>query len=178
MITTRFLELIRHSSKKIARMPNQFEQDIAQDYVCNRELYRPDTSLNKVIKRIFGAVALTSLVAFLCYAILTHTVLFSFFPPGLRKMQNEKPILLLFNFSLISNFLVFAVCLRKILIGIIRLYQHYAPEEIRRRCLFKPTCSEYTILVLQKYGVIIGLYKAYVRIFKNCRGSIYSIDYP
>ncbi|MBQ6572403.1 MAG: membrane protein insertion efficiency factor YidD, partial [Alistipes sp.] len=32
----------------------------------------------------------------------------------------------------------------------------------------KPTCSEYAILVLQKYGVIRGTWKIYVRLFKTC----------
>ncbi|MDO4363209.1 MAG: membrane protein insertion efficiency factor YidD [Clostridia bacterium] len=62
--------------------------------------------------------------------------------------------------------------------GCIKLYQHYAPEEIRRRCLFKPTCSEYAILAIKKYGLIIGLVKTYNRLFKKCKGNIYRIDYP
>ena len=34
------------------------------------------------------------------------------------------------------------------------------------------------ILAIEKYGVIIGLIKAYIRLFKKCRGNIYRIDYP
>ncbi|NWJ40693.1 MAG: membrane protein insertion efficiency factor YidD [Geothrix sp.] len=68
--------------------------------------------------------------------------------------------------------------MRKALIGIIRLYQRYAPEDVRRRCLFMPTCSEYAILVLQKHGVIIGLLMIFDRLWYRCRGTIYRIDYP
>ena len=69
-------------------------------------------------------------------------------------------------------------CVKAAIIGAIRLYQRYAPDDIRRRCLFKPTCSEYAILAIEKYGVIIGLIKSYIRLFKKCRGNIYRIDYP
>ncbi len=178
MITLKFFELIRHSSKKIDRMPSQFEQEIAETYVCKREIYRPDTSIKKVVIRNFAAIVITSLVAVLLYAIFVRLNVFLYFPLGIQKIQNESPRIFLLLFFLFLNFLVFVLYFRKVLIGIVRLYQRYAPEEIRRRCLFKPTCSEYTILVLQKYGVIIGLYKAYIRIFKNCRGRVYSIDYP
>ncbi|OGL42988.1 MAG: hypothetical protein A2161_04650 [Candidatus Schekmanbacteria bacterium RBG_13_48_7] len=70
------------------------------------------------------------------------------------------------------------ICFKIVVIYSVRLYQHYAKEELRRRCLFKPTCSEYLILAVQKLGVIKGLYKGYIRLFKRCRGNIYKIDYP
>jgi putative component of membrane protein insertase Oxa1/YidC/SpoIIIJ protein YidD len=41
-----------------------------------------------------------------------------------------------------------------------------------------PTCSEYAILALRKYGVIVGLYRIYIRLAKTCRGNVYRTDYP
>ncbi|NDV45465.1 membrane protein insertion efficiency factor YidD [Paludibacter sp. 221] len=70
------------------------------------------------------------------------------------------------------------IFLKRILILIIELYQHYAPEEMRRKCLLMPTCSEYALLALQKHGVIKGLYKTYIRLTKKCKGETYYIDYP
>lgn len=67
---------------------------------------------------------------------------------------------------------------KKAVISAVHLYQHYAPEHVRRRCLCKPTCSEYAILAVQKYGVLWGGYKTYRRLFKRCRGSIYRMDEP
>jgi len=64
------------------------------------------------------------------------------------------------------------------LIGAIRLYQRYAPEEVRRRCLFMPTCSEYAILSLKKHGVLIGMRMTVDRLWHRCRGDIYRMDYP
>lgn len=78
----------------------------------------------------------------------------------------------------IGNLSVFILTGKHLLISIVKLYQHYAPEEIRRKCLYKPTCSEYAILALKKYGLIKGVYKIYVRLFRTCRGIEYGIDYP
>ena len=44
-------------------------------------------------------------------------------------------------------------------IWLILLYQRFAPEKIRRECCFEPSCSEYMKLAIQKYGVIIGIYR-------------------
>ena len=38
--------------------------------------------------------------------------------------------------------------------------------------------AEYAILALKKYGLVKGLYKIYIRLFKTCRGIEYGIDYP
>jgi putative component of membrane protein insertase Oxa1/YidC/SpoIIIJ protein YidD len=69
-------------------------------------------------------------------------------------------------------------CLKYGIIGSIRLYQRYAPEDIRRKCLFMPTCSEYAIMAVRKYGSIIGLCKTFYRLVFLCRGNIYRIHYP
>ena len=46
--------------------------------------------------------------------------------------------------------------LRGIMIWFIRLYQRYASDEIRQACVFEPSCSEYMIVSLKKYGVVRG----------------------
>ncbi len=40
----------------------------------------------------------------------------------------------------------------KLSIKVIKLYQRLAPQKIRDACRFEPTCSNYAILALQKYG--------------------------
>lgn len=54
----------------------------------------------------------------------------------------------------------------KLLIYLIRLYQRYlSPLKTIGSCRFYPTCSEYMILALEKYG-IKGLYLGFKRILK------------
>ena len=60
----------------------------------------------------------------------------------------------------------------------VECYQHYASEETRRKCLCVPSCSEYAILCLKKYGLIRALRKIRKRLYVTCQGSDYVIDWP
>ena len=66
---------------------------------------------------------------------------------------------------------------RFIAVGIVRLYQRYAPDEIRNRCMFEPSCSEYTIQAIQKYGTFRGLYRS-IRRMKRCNPNGGGFDPP
>ncbi|MBC9785421.1 membrane protein insertion efficiency factor YidD [Heliobacillus mobilis] len=48
----------------------------------------------------------------------------------------------------------------------IRFYQRYISPLSGPSCRFVPTCSEYAIQALQKYGVIVGLGKAIWRLLR------------
>ena len=72
--------------------------------------------------------------------------------------------------------LILCLSLKHILIWLIRVYQRYARSETRLRCCFEPSCSEYAILALKKYGVIIGSVKTINRLFR-CHPPG-GIDYP
>ena len=67
--------------------------------------------------------------------------------------------------------------MKRILIKLIRFYQKKVPKSIHEACLFTPTCSEYMILAIQKYGSIKGVYKGIKRIFR-CKLPNGGIDYP
>ena len=54
----------------------------------------------------------------------------------------------------------------RILIWLIRLYQKYVSPLFPRSCKFSPTCSQYSIEVLQKYGFLKGMIKALWRILR------------
>ena len=43
------------------------------------------------------------------------------------------------------------VCLR-----LIRLYQKYISPGLPRRCRFSPTCSQYAVTAIERYGLIVG----------------------
>lgn len=67
--------------------------------------------------------------------------------------------------------------MKKLLIGAVRLYQKKAPYYLRSACLFEPTCSEYMILAIQKYGCVKGVYKGIRRLFR-CKPPNGGVDYP
>ncbi len=57
--------------------------------------------------------------------------------------------------------------LKRILIALIRFYQKFlSPLKMRPTCRFYPTCSQYAIEAVVKYGCIKGLYLALKRILK------------
>jgi len=134
------------------------ERKIVSDYVLKRELPHPKTN-------IINAAYFLSLLLLVCFAISM-----------VMKIFFEKiPFMLIF---MLAFFLVSFILLKKIIIGLVELYQHYMPEELRRRCLCMPTCSEYMILAVEKYGALKGLRKGMYRLMHTCRGKEYKIDYP
>ena len=65
-----------------------------------------------------------------------------------------------------------ALSMRSMIICLIRIYQRHLRRMHNRECIYTPTCSEYAILVIDKFGVIRGVRYAYVRI-KRCNGALY-----
>ena len=68
--------------------------------------------------------------------------------------------------------------LNKSCICLIKAYQKLTPAYIRCRCKFIPTCSEYAILAIKKYGTLVGTIKTWRRLKYYCRGDVYYIDEP
>jgi len=50
------------------------------------------------------------------------------------------------------------------LIGLVRFYQMTLSHLIGRQCRFHPTCSEYFIQAVKKYGAVKGTAKGILRI--------------
>ena len=57
------------------------------------------------------------------------------------------------------------------LLWLIRLYQRYISPGLPRRCRFSPTCSQYALEAITKYGAIKGGWLAFKRI---CRCNPFS----
>lgn len=143
-------------------MPIQTEREAVMSYCINRELVRPKTN---VITAIIYLLILEIIIIALSY-------LFAY-------IFNWLGISLTYSitYSLITISVLY-LSLKKLSILSIELYQHYASDQTRRKCTLKPSCSEYTILALKKYGIIKAFYKSYIRLFNTCNGNVYRIDYP
>lgn len=59
----------------------------------------------------------------------------------------------------------------------VKIYQRYAPARIRKKCRFEPSCSEYMILSLEKYGFWKGVYKGLDRICR-CHNKDGGFEFP
>lgn len=71
----------------------------------------------------------------------------------------------------------FAVIAKRTLIWLVHLYQNKAPDHVRLRCVFEPSCSEYMILAVNKYGLLRGFFKGVHRLLR-CHAPNGGADYP
>ena len=55
---------------------------------------------------------------------------------------------------------------RRMLVYLIRLYQKYISPCFPKHCKYYPTCSEYTMQAVDKYGIIKGSLLGIIRILK------------
>ena len=55
---------------------------------------------------------------------------------------------------------------RRVLIGIVRLYQIFLSPLLGSNCRFRPSCSQYAIEALNKHGAFRGSYLAVRRILR------------
>ncbi|PPR37345.1 MAG: putative membrane protein insertion efficiency factor [Alphaproteobacteria bacterium MarineAlpha6_Bin4] len=56
--------------------------------------------------------------------------------------------------------------MKKIIIKLIKIYSFFSPFFYRGVCRFNPTCTEYTIKSIKKYGIIMGFFKSIKRLSK------------
>jgi uncharacterized protein len=56
--------------------------------------------------------------------------------------------------------------LRSIAVAPIRLYQRVISPALPQRCKYYPTCSEYAVVALRRYGVLRGLVLAAWRLVR------------
>ena len=66
---------------------------------------------------------------------------------------------------------------KKALIWCIQVYQKYASAELRKSCVFQPSCSEYMIASIKSHGTLIGLWKGTKRLMR-CHYPNGGIDNP
>lgn len=124
----------------------------------NRKIVRPQINwLRIVVCSLVPIVA--SVVLLKIFMYLKLSVVLSVVLTGL--------LLLLYMF----------INLKKIIICVVRIYQRLAPEAIRRKCRFEPSCSQYMILAIEKYGLWKGLSKGINRL-KRCNINDGGYDYP
>lgn len=65
-----------------------------------------------------------------------------------------------------------------LLIAAARLYQKTLSHVIGRQCRFHPTCSEYFILAVRKYGAIRGAWRGVCRIARCHPWHPGGVDWP
>lgn len=128
----------------------------------NDVISRPDISLFKVLLSFFLWTGLCCALAFSSFYI---TNIF------------ELNIALAYAISIASSVLIILCKAKAMITNTVLLYQKFAPKEIRQSCLFTPSCSEYMLLAVEKYGAFRGFLKGCRRITR-CHHPNGGEDYP
>ena len=68
--------------------------------------------------------------------------------------------------------------LAKAAVKLIKLYQFFSARLWGGQCRFYPTCSQYTIEAIEKYGILKGVAKGIARVAKCHPGHPGGIDRP
>ena len=149
-------------------------------YRKNSLLYRPIINWKRVLRNILISFGISAGGAAAVYAVLKQY--------GQLEPANHllSPVAYLFflpgediRYKLFAVFLsaVLLLNLKRVLIFAVHVYQCYAPDEVRLACRFTPSCLEYMILSLEKYGVLRGVYKG-LRRLARCHAPNGGEDYP
>lgn len=105
-----------------------------------------------------------------CPVLFGAAALFFMARAGMRPLY-QAGVIVLFS----AVYLVFT--LKPAVICALQIYQRYAPDSLRNKCRFEPSCSQYMILAVKKYGVIRGVVRGVKRLYRcNVRDGGY--DYP
>lgn len=126
----------------------------------NKKIKRPNINSKKIILKIV-------LILFIEICIIILTIF----------LYNKLDKFIIILLGIILLITLISITIKETVINLILLYQKFASEKLRNSCLFEPSCSEYMILAIEKYGFIKGFLKGIKRIFR-CHYPNGGIDYP
>ena len=112
------------------KMPSLEEQDAVVWYVLRRPIVRPNTSYRKAILCIGLFVAINVMVTILLYYLFEWFGIISFLPSTIQLIYTEHRKIFIVLLTLLQFIFGGIIALKSALIGAIRLYQRYAPENI------------------------------------------------
>jgi len=139
-----------------------------QAFAPEDKLYRPDVDYRLATKHLLRFLLNAVLLTILCYCLFRQVL--SLFTP---KHIPLHLFLVIFSSWIV---IIFLYKLKRIMIFSIRLYQRYASSETRLHCCYEPSCSEYAILAISKFGVIKATIKTIKRL-RKCKPP-FKVDYP
>jgi len=54
--------------------------------------------------------------------------------------------------------------MKKLFIGLVRFYQYFISPILPARCIYTPTCSQYAVEAIERYGALRGGWLAFRRL--------------
>ena len=158
--------------KSIEFSENDFQNldVIAQELFINTDTNDP-ASINYIRHLERPKINLLSIICYIALAIgiftLSHFIL----------LQIEISTALSWIIPVLALIVYMVASLKKALICLIKIYQRLAPDSLRMKCRFEPSCSQYMILAIEKYGVLKGLRIGNDRL-RRCKIGNGGYDFP
>lgn len=155
-----FIEFNEEELQDIEKLGNRLfnKEGDPTSYSYKRLLVRPNINWGKIALSVFIPVVLFLILAYILVS---------------KNIPNM--IIVLMIVTLILAYML--INIKAAIICMIHIYQRYAPETVRNKCRFEPSCSQYMILVIQKYGLIKGIKKGINRL-KRCNIRNGGYDFP
>lgn len=130
-----------------------------------RELYRPRISVIAAITSTIWLLVIPISAGCGAHLICIYTG------------QTEYIVLITALTVAMAWIIAIAVRLKAFIIWCVLVYQHHAPDDVRLRCLYTPSCSEYMIMSVIKYGAVRGVIRGVKRLLR-CHHPNGGPDYP
>lgn len=92
-------------------------------------------------------------------------------------LKDEVSLIKVIIATVVIDIVFLLLVSKRAIIWLVHLYQHYAPDEVRLKCVYEPSCSEYMIMAIKKYGVFRGLFRGIKRLLR-CHPPNGGKDYP
>lgn len=120
-------------------------------------------------------VSLANGFLFASFLVLVRVCIYLIFKgllSGIDSSENYARLLAMFAVP-------FIILLKRksIVMWSVKVYQRFASEKLRNSCCFEPSCSNYMMQAVNKYGVIFGVYKTICRLLR-CHYPNGGIDFP
>ena len=123
-----------------------------------RVLIRPRLNILRVLLYVMCALTVSAAVGVAAYFIFSNSTVAYWSAAG----------------TLATVAVIFA---KDIAIWLVMAYQRIAPASLRKSCRYEPSCSQYMILSLKKYGFIKGLRRGIAR-WHRCKPPYGGYDSP
>lgn len=128
---------------------NKKTQEDPSSVNYKRVLIRPNIHLIKTLFHILICLGFMSAFGILLHFWLDNLLISIF-----------SPIVLLIIYTLIR--------LKALVVWCIKCYQRFAPARVRESCRFEPSCSNYMLIAIDKYGLFKGIKKGRDRLKRCC----------
>ncbi len=125
-----------------------YDENDPRSTAYKREIIRPAINWWLITINVAIPLALSSAICFM--------LLYLRLPPA---------VCVRISLAVLAVYILIAI--KPLTICLIKIYQRYAPEGIRNKCRFEPSCSSYMILAIEKYGYFKGIAKGIARL-KRC----------